>query len=97
MVDELGLQEGQVITKQQGNDWFNKKYPKIKEGTISAHFIKLSTNARTRIHYNANPDNNLFFRLMVAISGYTFLERTRPRYIGLNQVRKWFLESIPTA
>jgi len=45
--------------------WFRKNYPKIKTGTISAHFLKMSVNAPSRIHYNANPngDDDLFYQI----------------------------------
>lgn len=55
MASELVTQPGQSFTKQQALGWFDRKYPKIKAGTISAHLIRLSTNAKTRVHYNAKP------------------------------------------
>lgn len=55
MASELVTQPGQSFTKQQALSWFDRNYPKIKAGTISAHLIRLSTNSRTRIHYNAKP------------------------------------------
>ncbi len=63
MVDDVGLQKGQVLTKQQGIDWFRKNFPKIKASTVSAHFIQLSTNARTHVHYNAKAEDDLFFQI----------------------------------
>jgi len=45
--------------------WFRVNYPKIKTGTITAHLIKMSVNAPTRIHYNANPngEDDLFYKI----------------------------------
>ncbi len=54
MALELAAQQpGGVFAKQQALNWFAIKYPKIKEGTVTAHLIRLSTNARTRTHYSA--------------------------------------------
>jgi hypothetical protein len=55
MIEELGVNKGQVISKDQALKWFADKYPKIKQGTISAHLIRFSTNAPSRLHYNAKP------------------------------------------
>jgi hypothetical protein len=53
-----------IFSKQQAIDWFSKNYPKIKTGTVTAHLIRLSTNAPTRIHYNAKPgQDDVFFQL----------------------------------
>ena len=64
MADAFALQPGQSFTKQQALDWFNQNYSKIKTGTVHCHLIRLSTNAPTRIHYNAKPqEDDLFFQL----------------------------------
>ena len=64
MADAFGLQPGQSFTKQQAIDWFAQHYPKIKTGTILCHLIRLSTNAPTRLHYSAKPqDDDVFFQL----------------------------------
>lgn len=64
MVADLGLQKGEVLTKERVIAWFAQKYPRVKEGTISAHLIRFSTNATSRMHYNAKPgDDDLFFQL----------------------------------
>ena len=47
----LASPEGTVFSKQQAIDWFAKNYPKIKTGTVTAHLIRLSTNAPSRTHY----------------------------------------------
>jgi endonuclease len=53
-----------IFSKQQAIDWFSKNYPKIKTGTVTAHLIRLSTNAQTRTHYNAKPgQDDVFFQL----------------------------------
>ena len=64
MVADLEVQKGQVFSKDQVLTWFAEQYPKIKEGTISAHLIRLSTNAPSRVHYSAKPgDDDLFFQV----------------------------------
>lgn len=64
MVKDLNLQPGETLSKAQVVAWFRRKYPLIKQGTISAHLIRLSTNAPTRLHYNAKPrQDDLFYQL----------------------------------
>ena len=63
MVTELPVKPGESITKETVLNWFATRYPKIKEGTIAAHLIRLSTNARTRVHYGAKPDDDVFFQI----------------------------------
>ncbi len=45
-------------------NWFQKNYPKIKQGTVNAHLILVSTNAPSRIHYNVkqNGVDDLLFQ-----------------------------------
>ena len=62
-VAQLGLQMGQVISRDQVVEWFNQKYPRIKRGTVTAHLILLATNAPSRVHHNAKPDDDLFFQI----------------------------------
>lgn len=65
MVAEMGIKPGEVVQREKVFEWFRKRYPKIKDGTIQAHLGKMSTNVRTRVHYNANPngDDDLFYRI----------------------------------
>lgn len=55
MVKEFGLNKGDTVTRAKILSWFHTKYPKIKDGTISAHLIRMSTNAPSRIHYLGKP------------------------------------------
>ena len=60
----LASTEGAVFSKQQAINWFAKNYPKIKPGTVTAHLIRLSTNAPTRTHYSAKPgEDDVFFQV----------------------------------
>lgn len=63
MVEALQLKDGMTFTRQQAINWFAHYFPKIKSGTISAHLIRLSTNAQSRTHYNAKPfDDDVFYQ-----------------------------------
>jgi endonuclease len=64
MVEEMNLQPGETLSRTQVLDWFRRNYPRIKQATISAHLIRLSTNAPSRLHYNAKPrQDDLFYQL----------------------------------
>ncbi|PSN17977.1 DUF91 domain-containing protein [filamentous cyanobacterium CCP5] len=64
MVNAFGLQNGQSFVKQQAIDWFAQHYPKVKKGTVTAHLIRLSVNAPSRLHYSPKPgEDDLFFQL----------------------------------
>jgi len=63
MVTALSAPPDKQFSKDQAIEWFAKHYPKIKEGTITAHLIRFSTNAPSRLHYNARSDEDLLFQL----------------------------------
>ncbi|MGK7888231.1 MAG: endonuclease NucS domain-containing protein [Leptolyngbyaceae cyanobacterium] len=64
MVDAFGLRNGQSFVRQQAIEWFSQHYPKIKKGTITAHLIRLSVNAPSRLHYSPKMDeDDLFFQI----------------------------------
>ncbi len=65
MVKEIDPQEGEIIPREVIYRWFDENYPKIKISTISAHLLKMSVNAPSRIHYNvrADGDDDLFFHI----------------------------------
>jgi hypothetical protein len=63
MAADLAPQKGHLFSKDQALAWFAQRYPKIKEGTISAHLIRFSSNARSRLHYNAKADEDLLFQV----------------------------------
>lgn len=47
MVPALGLSPGQVFTRDDAVEWFRTNYPLVKQGTVAAHLIRLSTNNKT--------------------------------------------------
>ena len=63
MISDLGIEKGDVLTRDAGYGWFHDHYPKIKDGTIAAHFLKMSVNAPSRPHYNAGPEDDLLFQI----------------------------------
>jgi hypothetical protein len=65
MVKDLKISQGEVFTREQVYSWFKEKYPKVKDATISAHLLKMSTNAPSRVHYNVNlqGDDDLLFQI----------------------------------
>jgi hypothetical protein len=67
---EKKIQKNQEFPKQDIYNWFNTNYPKIKNNTIQCHLIKLSVNAPSRKHYNANADGR--DDILYQINGNTF-------------------------
>lgn len=65
MIDDLAIKKSDVIERDKINSWFKTKYPLIKPGTVSAHLLKLSINAPSRIHYNVDPNgkDDLLFQI----------------------------------
>jgi hypothetical protein len=65
MIKEIVVKKEDVLKRVQVFAWFKQKYPKIKDGTISAHLLRMSTNAPSRIHYSveANGDDDLLFQI----------------------------------
>lgn len=63
MIAALAPIPGQVFSRDDALDWFATNYPKIKQGTITAHLIRFSINASSRLHYNAKPDEDLLYQV----------------------------------
>jgi endonuclease len=65
MVGELGLRTGEVLTRDRVFEWFRSRYPLVKEGTIAAHLLRMSTNAPSRLHHTLRADgsDDLFFQI----------------------------------
>ena len=55
MAKDLAGDSNRVFTKNEAISWFREHYPRIKTGTVTAHLVRLSTNARSRTHYSARP------------------------------------------
>ncbi|HLL88073.1 MAG TPA: endonuclease NucS domain-containing protein [Tepidisphaeraceae bacterium] len=64
MVRDLSIASGTVFTRDNAVDWFRRHYPRVRESTVGCHLIRLSTNARSRLHYNAKPvDDDVFYQV----------------------------------
>jgi Endonuclease NucS C-terminal domain len=65
MAADMKLGPDSVLTREQAVTWFKEHYPNIKEATVAAHLIRLSTNTPTRLHYNPRADgsDDFFFKL----------------------------------
>lgn len=65
LIQELGLQKGDILDKQRIYSWFKHKYPLVKQGTISAHTTLFSTNSPSRIHHTIDPNgkDDLFYQI----------------------------------
>ncbi len=63
MISALAPNPEQPFSRESVLKWFAANYPKIKEGTISAHLIRFSTNAVSRLHYSAKADEDLLFQI----------------------------------
>ena len=63
MIKDLAPKQGQRFSREQAIKWFGEHYPEIKEGTISAHLIRFSTNVPSRIHYTPKSGEDLLFKI----------------------------------
>ncbi|XKH61025.1 endonuclease NucS [Halomonas sediminis] len=58
MIPALGISPGDTFTREQAVHWFAENYPKIKQGTVAAHLVRLSTNVPTRLQYSVRSDGS---------------------------------------
>lgn len=65
MIASMGLTPGQPFTREQAVQWFAERYPNVKQGTVAAHLVRLSTNIPTRLQYSARADgsDDKFFKI----------------------------------
>ena len=65
MIGSMGLTPGVSFTREQAVQWFQAHYPNVKQGTVAAHLIRLSTNVPTRMQYSPKTDgsDDRFFKL----------------------------------
>jgi len=59
------IADGGRFTRKEILEWFKNNYPKIKQATVNAHLIMMSTNATSRIHHNLRPNgaDDLLFQV----------------------------------
>lgn len=58
MVASMGLVLGQSFSREQAVQWFAANYPNVKQGTVAAHLVRLSTNVPTRLQYSPRADGS---------------------------------------
>ncbi|CAN1543312.1 endonuclease NucS domain-containing protein [Limnohabitans sp. B9-3] len=65
MIGSMGLTPGVAFTREQAVQWFQEHYPNVKQGTVAALLIRLSTNIPTRMQYSPKADgsDDRFFKL----------------------------------
>jgi len=65
MVKDMGLTPDQIVDRRDMVEWFASRYPLVKESTISAHLIRMSVNAPSRLHHSLFSDgsDDLFFQV----------------------------------
>lgn len=64
MATELAADPSATFSKKDAVRWFADHYPKIKPATVTAHLIRLSTNASSRTYYNAKPEeDDVFYQI----------------------------------
>jgi hypothetical protein len=65
MIGSMGIVSGQTFTREQAVQWFQEHYPNVKQGTVAAHLIRLSTNIPSRLQYSAKADgsDDRFFKI----------------------------------
>jgi endonuclease len=63
MIAELAPSSDEIFTREDALNWFSNRYPKIKAGTISAHLIRFSVNAPSRLHHNPRIDEDRLYQI----------------------------------
>lgn len=64
MVRELGIEHRVTFSREQARAWFKENYPNVKQGTISAHLLRMSVNAPSRVHHNPKPvEDDLLYQV----------------------------------
>jgi hypothetical protein len=63
MIQTLFTGAGRTNTRDEVVNWFKVKYPKLKTGTVTAHLIRFSTNAPSRLHYSPRREEDLLFQI----------------------------------
>jgi endonuclease len=89
LIERKPIQDGGYFSRQEIISWFTKNYPKIKKGTITAHLVLLSTNARSRIHYNLKSTGTHDILFQMDSSNYRLYDRENdPQPIYENNIEQ---------
>ncbi len=63
MISELAPNNDVKFSRADALDWFSLHYPKLKEGTITAHLYRFSTNSPSRLSHPTKPDEDILFQV----------------------------------
>lgn len=65
LIERKPLANGGYFTRQEILAWFQENYPKIKQATVNAHLVVMSTNAPSRVHHTLRPNgaDDLMFQI----------------------------------
>lgn len=77
MIPAMGLVTGQIFSREQAIQWFAEYYPNVKQGTVEAHLIRLSTNIPTRLHYSPRADGTDDWFYKIDRSNFRLYEKGR--------------------
>ena len=77
MISSMGLVQGQTFAREQAVQWFAEHYPKVKEGTVVAHLIRLSINVQTRLQYSPKADGTDDWFYKIDASNFRLYEKGR--------------------
>jgi len=71
------LTQNDIFTTKDMVDYFRDNYPKIKQGTVTAHLFKFSTNSKSRIHYNALSNGKCDFLFKIDENKYRLYDKLK--------------------
>lgn len=65
MVEVIGLKPGKELSRGEVISWFEKNYPNVKRGTITAHLTRMSVNMKGRHSHKLKSDgsDDLFYQI----------------------------------
>ncbi|MDY0059831.1 MAG: EVE domain-containing protein [Myxococcota bacterium] len=67
--------DGEEHARDEIAAWFSTNYPRFKPITVQCHIEKYTTNYRSRVHYHADPEHDLLFRVA---DDWSRIRRYRP-------------------
>ncbi len=75
MAAAFDLKPGEAFTRERAVRWFQEHFPNVKQSTVTAHLIRLSTNAATRLHYGVREDGSDDFLYKVDSSRFRLYDK----------------------
>jgi len=63
-VQDARINPDTVFSRETTKNWFKEHYPKIKDGTVNAHLLRMSVNAPSRVHHSlVKGEDDLFYQI----------------------------------